>query len=841
MRRLLLLLPTSLILNVSLLAQNGDAAGEVQAPPPAHLQIPPSPILPAGEEMKTFSVAPGFHVELVAAEPLIHNPVAMAFGPDGKLWVVEMAAFMPNPDGVGEDAKVGTVVVLEDTDGDGRMDKRKVFVDGLVMPRAFALVGDGVLVGEPPHLWFCRDTNGDGVADEKKEIASDYGVTTNPEHTANGLMRALDNWIYSANHTTRFRYLGKGQFDREPTATRGQWGITQDDVGRLFHDNNSDPLRADLVPTEYFSRNPYLAAPAGGNVGIVPADLPIWPGRVTPGVNRGYKSLNAEGKITAVTAACGPIIYRDSLFPADFLGNAFVCEPSGNLVKRIIVSENDGVVTGRNAYEGTEFLTSTDERFRPVNTASGPDGALYLVDMYHGILQHRVYMTSYLRKQVEERDLAAGNGMGRIYRIVPDGAKSSPARFDLTHETSAQLVSHLSDTNSWWRDTAQRLLVERADPASVPLLRESGRSQTAPALGRLHALWTLQGFNQLDRDTVVAALGSTDERVAVAAIRLAEKWLAQPTEKQITQQVISALPSSQRGVLQKALSLSVSDSPEAISALATLAGEHGQQRFVPDAIVSGISGRELAFIKATFTAPNQGNVAGTVTLAASAVLKSRNPDAARELFALLDQSSGASGSTRMAVLNGVERFLPKTPEKKPVPGTLIIEPAPLIKLAAQTETPEGKQAAMLVDLLKWPGKPGMENEAAAIAARLTPEQKLLFEKGGQLFAGICAACHQPHGEGMAGLAPQLLYSRYVLGPERAVIRIVLSGKEREGRVMPPLHSLDDESLAGILTYVRQSWGHNAPPVSPATVAAVRKEIAGREEPWTDEELAKITN
>src|SRR4051812_21684276 len=213
MRRLFLLLPLSLGFTAVLLAQNGDAAGEVQAPPPPHIQIPPSPILTPEEEMKTFSVAPGFHVELVAADPLVHNPVAMAFGPDGRLWVVEMSAFMPNPDGIGEDAKVGTVVVLEDTDGDGRMDKRKVFVDGLVMPRAFALVGDGVLVGEPPHLWYCRDTNGDGVADEKKEVAGDYGVTTNPEHTANGLMRALDNWIYSANHTTRFRYLGKGQFD----------------------------------------------------------------------------------------------------------------------------------------------------------------------------------------------------------------------------------------------------------------------------------------------------------------------------------------------------------------------------------------------------------------------------------------------------------------------------------------------------------------------------------------------------------------------------------------------------------------------------------------------------
>ena len=242
--RILFLLPT---LTTALLAQNGDKAGEVQAPLPDHLQVPPAPTLTAEQALGTFHLAPGFRMEIVAADPLVRNPVAMSFGPDGRLWVVEMSGFMPNADGKGEDAKVGSIVVLEDTDGDGRMDKRTVFLDGLVMPRALALIGDGVLVAEPPHLWYCRDTNGDGIADQKTEIAPDYGVTTNPEHTANGLMLALDNWIYSANHTTRFRFDGKGQFTREPTDTRGQWGITQDDSGRLFHNNNSDPLRGDLV------------------------------------------------------------------------------------------------------------------------------------------------------------------------------------------------------------------------------------------------------------------------------------------------------------------------------------------------------------------------------------------------------------------------------------------------------------------------------------------------------------------------------------------------------------------------------------------------------------------
>ena len=824
----------------ALFAQNGDKAGEAQQPLPAHIQVPPAPILSVEAALKTFQIAPGFEIQIVAADPLIHNPVAMAFGPDGRIWVVEMSAFMANADGLGEDAKIGRVVVLSDTDGDGRMDRRTVFLDGLVMPRALALIGDGVLVAEPPHLWFCRDTNGDGISDEKTEVAADYGITTNPEHTANGLLRALDNWIYSANHTTRFRYTGKGQFTREPTATRGQWGISQDDTGRIYHNNNSDPLRADLVPTEYFTRNPYLSAPTGSNVGLAPANLPIWPSRVTPGVNRGYKSLNAEGKITAVTAACGPLVYRSALFPAEFSGNAFVCEPSANLVKRIVLTEHNGTVTGRNAYEGTEFLTSTDERFRPVNLTSGPDGALYLVDMYHGILQHRIYMTSYLRQQVEERDLAAGNGLGRIYRIVPVGKKSVNQKFDLAKESAEQLVRHLRSPNSWWRDTAQRLLVERADPAAVPLLRELASNSASPALSRLHALWTLEGLGQLDRGTVLAAMDSPDERVTAAAIRLAEKWLAQPDDQEIFQRVSQLSENlAPPVVLQKALSLGASTTPAAVASLAKISQRYGDQPYVTDAIVSGLLGRELDFIKLTSASPAPDHAAAAVSLATSALLKSRNIAAINGLFALLTPEAVTPDWAQAALLKGVTRFLPKTPDGKAVSGTLPVEPSSLVKLAAQHDTAAGQQAAKLVGLLKWPGKPGLENETAAIAARLTPEQKILFEKGAAQFAAICAACHQPHGEGLAGLAPQLLYSRYVLGAERALVRIVLCGKEKEGRVMPPLRALDDESIAGVLTFLRQSWGHNAPPVSSAVVAAVRKEVVGREEPWTDDELAKF--
>src|SRR6266516_3764426 len=194
-------------------AQQGDQEGEPQAPLVPKELIPPAPVVPPERALKTFKLQPGFHLELVASEPLVHNPIQIAFDPDGRLWVLEMRGYMPDIDGTGELEKSGDVVVLEDTDGDGTLDKRTVFLDGLVMPRTLALVRGGALVAEPPNLWFCLDTNGDLKCDEKTVVATDYatqadpklGARARPEHTSNGLLRALDNWIYSANHTTRFR------------------------------------------------------------------------------------------------------------------------------------------------------------------------------------------------------------------------------------------------------------------------------------------------------------------------------------------------------------------------------------------------------------------------------------------------------------------------------------------------------------------------------------------------------------------------------------------------------------------------------------------------------------
>jgi mono/diheme cytochrome c family protein/glucose/arabinose dehydrogenase len=522
---------------MDLLGQQGDKKGEVQASRIPKENIPPAPPLPPEDALRQFKVAPGFRVELVASEPMVEVPVVVQFDPDGRLWVIEMRGFMPNPEGRGETNPVGRISILEDTDHDGRMDKKKIFLDQLVLPRALLLVDGGALVCEPPKLWFYP--NVDDHAGERILVAGDFardadpslGVRMNPEHSGNSLIRAMDNWIYSLYHPYRYRLID-GKWHRESVPQRAQWGLSQDDFGRLFYTSNSDQLRGDLVPSHYFSVRPTKGKSPGIGIQIA-KDQSVWPARINPGVNRGYQTgtLRSDGTLARFTAACGTCIYRGDLFPAEFYGNAFICEPSANLIRRNVLSEQDGMVTARNAYEKAEFLASTDELFRPVNLANGPDGALYVADMYHGIIQHRFFLTSYLRGQAEDRGLEKVIDKGRIWRVVPDGRPRGPGP-QLSKASSADLVNYLSHANGWWRDTAQRLLADRAEVAVVPALRQLASSATNPVT-RLHALWSLEGMSQLSAPNIESALGDSNPKVRAAAVRLAEGPLKRGTSDPI--------------------------------------------------------------------------------------------------------------------------------------------------------------------------------------------------------------------------------------------------------------------------------------------------------------------
>lgn len=554
------------LLRFHAVAQERDESGGKWPRIPQEL-IPPAPWLSPAEALKSFRIKERLQIECVAHEPLVESPVAMQFGPDGRMWVVEMRGFMPNVEGKSELEIPGRIVVLEDTNDDGKMDKKTIFLDNLVMPRALALARGGVLVAEPPHLWFCRDTDGDGKADEKTEVASDYGDQKNPEHNANGLHRNIDNWIYNLYHTFRYRDDGT-KWTREATAQRTQWGLDHDDFGRLFYTSNSDQLRGDLVPSHYLAGKPPGTKMPGVNVAIA-RHQSTWPGRVTPGVNRAYEqdTLREDYRLAKFTAACGTLIYRGDLLPKEFYGNAFVCEPSANFVRRNVLTETNGIITATNAYDKDEFLTSTDERFRPVNLYTGPDGAIYVVDMYQGILQHRIYMTPYLRQQIDSRGLDKPIHQGRIYRIAPLGSKP-PAKPRLANASANFWMKHLHHPNAWWRDTAQRLLMERKDDSTVIELKTV--AGTASTVTRVHALWTLEGMGKLDEKTIEKALDDPHSKVRAAAVRLAEPFLksgGSAGEKLRSKLMALTNDTSADVQMQLALTLGVAPAEEAKAAL----------------------------------------------------------------------------------------------------------------------------------------------------------------------------------------------------------------------------------------------------------------------------------
>ena len=473
--------------------QAGDDPKEHQPPLPPEFALPPAPVLSPEEALQTFVLPRGFSIELVAAEPLVRDPVAFSFAPDGRLWIAEMCGYMNDLAGSGEGEPSGAIVVLADEDGDGRMDARTVFADGLVLPRALALTRGGVLVIAPPELLFLEDTDDDGIADRRTVLERGHAGLASPEHAINGLLPTLDNAFACANVPWRYVYK-ENKFQREATAGGGQWGISQDDRGRLFYDYNSDPLRYDALPSRYLARNPDAGAPRGTNLQVV-QDLSVRPSRTTPGVNRGYRpGFLVEGKLKEATAVCSPWIFRGGTFESPYAGAAFVCEPAANLVLAYALDDDAGALMGRalrhSVTKGVEldFLTSTDERFRPVALCDGPDGALYIADMYRGLIQHRLFVTTFLKQQVEARGLAQPIGHGRIWRVRRADAPR-PELPALGDASWAELAAALASENGWVRDRVQQIFVEEgAEEEKAKTALRTLLTGDAPPLARVHAL-----------------------------------------------------------------------------------------------------------------------------------------------------------------------------------------------------------------------------------------------------------------------------------------------------------------------------------------------------------------
>jgi len=774
-------LAINLLATIDILANDQPQAPDYEAF--AELRVPP---LPPEKALEKFTLEEGFRIELVAHEPQIIDPVAMDIDANGRLWVVEMPTYMPVHDkgdgGTSQLERVpgGRVVVLEDTNGDGRMDKSHVFRDELTLPRAIKVLDDGILVATPPHIWHIQDTNGDGIGDSKTEVFDRYGNPNrdNVEHMPNGLMWGMDNWIYSSHGNAPSLRRIDGRWQTRSFPRLGQWGMTQDNYGRLYSSHNTNTLLTHYNLYAYHNRHPNAGLRNGLDRNTAESER-MWPAHFV-GVNRGYRDneVDDDGVLRRSTATAGPVIYRGGQFGDDYKHNAFIPEPAGNLIKRLILEYDPAAIdrtVGKFAYQDKEFLTSTDERFRPVNMYNAPDGSLYVVDMYRGIFQHARFLTEFLRNHAVEHGLhepvySHGSQFGRIYRIVRDDQPINYETPKLGDMEPLALASYLRSEHGQLRDTAQQLLVQRSPEQPIEAIESLAISQTDEPYVRIHALWSLEGYDRsvysVERLATLAlkAVDDPHPRVRAAAIHVLEPAIAQNNPAVLNK--LDELSKSEEAPyvrLQLLASLGESGHSTSLQAMARIINAEAGNNYFREIALTGLHGRE--------------NIMASI---------------------LRNEYDWSEEDNR---------------HRKDL----------LEKLAElQQDTPE-------IDL-----------------SHLDEEQQQLFHLGSEHYAA-CMACHGADGEGLEGVATPLAGSEWVKGDPRLLTLIALHGfadgevaKELEiTNVMPAHGHMADEELAGVLTYIRQSWGNEAEPIKPDLVKGVRNAMKDRKETWTPDELKKL--
>lgn len=820
-------------------------------PPP---EIPLSP----AEALQTLTMPPGYSVDLVAAEPLVMDPILAEFDGDGRLWVVEMHSFAFHPDMSNSFDPINELVILEDTDDDGMFDKRAVFMDELIMPRAFKILDRNcALVGAPPNLFHACDLDGDLVSDTRELVDDTFAEEGIVEHGANGLFWGMDNTIYVSEHEWNIERDADG-FHTATSLRRGQWGITQDDAGRIFRNVNTDPLFVDYIAPEYYARNPNLIRTTGLYENLVNQDdTLIWPARPTPGLNRGYRvdMRRPDGSSSYYGGVSSPMIYRGDRLPDELYQQAFVVDGPTNLVHMLYLNDDgSGRLSAGDFYERGEFLVSTDERFRPVALVPGWDGSFYVIDMYRGVSQDGPLQTDYLRSYINERKLWQHINLGRVYRVsyrdwTPDEKPS------MSDDSTEELIAHLSHPNGWWRDTAQQLLVQRADPSGVTSLKALATGSDNQ-LARLHALWALSGMvasgvDALDASTVRAALSDDWWAIRAAGLRLSERWLREDDEAM--RGAVLAMLNDEHWQVRRQLAATLGEMPEnrREAAIIDVLRLYADDTVVVDAALSGVAGLETSLLTAWLEEPDpHPDVAGML---AGAVAKPLDIDATQRLIAMAT-NSGYSDEVRIAMLDGMREGLEgadgrarggavaggragsRPPGMRPprAPSVRIDfseEPTELTALASG-EGVLAEAAADAAAVIWWPGKP------REVARPRTEEEDALFEQGRGLYSGLCIVCHGDQGQGITNIGAPLAGSEFVTGDPGIAVRVLLHGKEGTVGLMPPVTDFDDEEIAAVVTYIRGSFGNVADPVPVVAAKEYRQAYVHRESPWTDEELSE---
>ena len=500
------------------------AAPDANDPANAGADLTPKPpVLPLSpqEEVKRLSLPPGYRMAPVLSDPLIEDPAQIAFDGNGRMFVVELRGYFQTPEGIDLIPPIGRISMHEDRDNDGVFERHSVFVDKLVFPRFVLPFGANTILTmetNADEVWKYTDTNGDGVADKRELFVTGFGRAGNMESQQASLFWAMDNWLYSTVNAFRLRWTPNG-IVKEPTGPNSsQWGVTQDNDGKVWFQGGASGVPGyfqfpvhygNFAPPDQFEPDLNIVWGAPIRIGDIQAGLP---GTRMP-----------DGSLVYATAAAGNEIYRGDRLPKDLAGDYLHGEVVARIVRRLRPVKTEGLTQLRNVYPGSEFIRSLDPLFRPADVTTGPDGTIYIADMYRGMIEGAEWAKqgTYLREKISQYQLDKVVGHGRVWRLTYDGIARDRTRPRMLEETPAQLVAHLAHPNGWWRDTAQQLLVLKQDRSVVPALESLVRTSTN-LLARFHALWTLEGLGALDAALTRELLRDAEPRMRIQALRASE-------------------------------------------------------------------------------------------------------------------------------------------------------------------------------------------------------------------------------------------------------------------------------------------------------------------------------
>jgi putative membrane-bound dehydrogenase-like protein len=731
-------------------ALQSASAEEASTAAASEYVLPRVPPKSPQESLASFEVADSFRMELVAAEPLVVDPVAMAFDENGRLYVVEMRDYSEQ-----DQERLGRVRLLSDEDGDGNFETSRVFVEGLSWPTAVACYDGGVFIGNAPDVLYCKDTDGDGVADKQQVVFTGFG-RGNVQGLLNSFQWGLDQRIHGATSSaggliTRPDHKAppldlRGRdfaFDPRTLAIEaetggGQHGLSFNRWGDRFVCHNSDHLQAIVFEERYLARNPFQSVlsarrsiAADGPQAAVYRISPVEAWRVARTKLRvaGLVSGPIEGggqPAGYFTSATGVTVYEGGLWSSEDDAWVYVADVGSNLIhrKRLVA---DGVTyRGERVDEQTEFVRSSDIWFRPVQMAIGPDGALYVADMYREVIEHPASLPPELKRQL---DLTSGNDRGRIYRIVPADYRHVRRR-SLGSASIAELVAALDDANAWRRATASRLLYERQDPAAARLLRAQFTKSKRPE-ARVVILNALRSLGALTESDVVNGLGDANPQVRQRAVRLSEPLL--DTSAAVRQKVLERTSDAERIVqFQLALSLGQCAHRDADLALAEVLVQNANSQDIADAVLTSIharAGKVLANLlkhDSWFAMPHTDRILSAIV---NQIVRQQRGDDLAALIAALEDSSGSSQSAATSALlralarvpaglleSGHSPELTKLQRLRKSAGEKVVREARLI-LAEESATAEARVAAIGALALG-----NFENHRAIFKQLLSPQE-----------------------------------------------------------------------------------------------------------------------